>query len=162
MGTPPLQGLHKTNLRHWHINSEILNNISSIQIRAFRLDPRNKIHFITIMGWCPWPTYVRHRITWKEICMKRDYWLDLFTGLTWDEFRKARSFISGFRESRWKTLQRIAIGYYFLCYLTGVSRFIGILEVTGEPFKKHDRTIWTDDDFPCRLQSRPKATFLEL
>ena len=34
--------------------------------------------------------------------MKRTYWLDLFTGATWDVFQKAGSSISGFRESRWK------------------------------------------------------------
>jgi hypothetical protein len=42
-------------------------------------------------------------------------------------------------------------GDYLLCYLTGVSRFIGIIEVTDKPYK--DRTpIWKDDDFPCRLK----------
>jgi hypothetical protein len=87
--------------------------------------------------------------------MKRNYWLDLFTGVTWNEFQKAGSSISGFRESRWKTVQKVAIGDCFLCYMTGISRFIGILEVTGKPFKKYDRDIWTDDDFPCRLEVKP-------
>lgn len=87
--------------------------------------------------------------------MKRNYWLDLFTGTTWDEFRQAGSSVSGFRDSRWSTVQKIMKGDYFLCYLTGVSRFIGILEVTSEPFKKAERDIWQDDDFPCRLKVRP-------
>jgi hypothetical protein len=87
--------------------------------------------------------------------VNRNYWLDLFTGVTWEEFRKAGSSITGFRESRWKTLQKIAKGDYFLCYLTGVSRFIGILEVTGKPFKSNKRDIWKDDDFPCRLKVKP-------
>ena len=59
----------------------------------------------------------------------RSYWLDLFTGATWDEFKKAGSNISGFRKSRWKSVQKIKPGDYLLCYLTGVSRFIGILEL---------------------------------
>jgi len=43
------------------------------------------------------------------------------------------------------------IGDYLLCYLTGVSRFIGLLEVTDKPYK--DKTpIWKDEDFPCRLK----------
>ena len=87
--------------------------------------------------------------------MKRDYWLDLFTGATWEEFRKAGSSVSGFRESRWKTVQKIAKGDYLLCYLTGVSRFIGILEVISEPFEKSERDIWRDDDFPCRVRVKP-------
>ena len=53
-------------------------------------------------------------------------------------------------ESRWKMVQKIKPGDYLLCYLTGVSRFIGILEVTSEAFK--DSTpIWKDEAFPCRL-----------
>jgi hypothetical protein len=59
--------------------------------------------------------------------------------------------ISGFRERRWKTVQKIKQGDYLLCYLTGVSRFIGILEVVSEPFKDNS-TIWKDEDFPCRLK----------
>lgn len=79
------------------------------------------------------------------------YWLDLFTGTTWQEFIDAGSEVSGFRESRWKTVQRIRPGDYLLCYLTGVSRFIGVLEVTSKPYK--DTTlIWGDYDFPCRMK----------
>jgi predicted RNA-binding protein len=82
---------------------------------------------------------------------KRNYWLDLFTGATWAEFKAAGAKVSGFRESRWNTVQKIKPGDYFLCYLTGVSRFIGVLEVTDNPYK--DRTpIWKDEDFPCRLK----------
>ena len=77
----------------------------------------------------------------------RNYWLDLFTGATWDEFKKAGGDISGFRESRWKSVQRIAPGDYLICYLTGVSRFIGILEVKSKPFKDNS-PIWEDEDFP--------------
>jgi hypothetical protein len=87
--------------------------------------------------------------------LKRDYWLDLFTGVTWEEFRNAGSSVSGFRKTRWKTMQSIGIGDYLICYLTGVSRFIGVLEVTSKPFKKYERDIWKDDDFPCRVRVRP-------
>ena len=80
----------------------------------------------------------------------RNYWLDLFTGVTWEEFKKAGGKVSGFRKSRWKSVQKIKPGDYFLCYLTGVSRFIGILEVTSKPFQD-DTPIWADEDFPCRL-----------
>jgi len=81
---------------------------------------------------------------------ERSYWLDLFTGTTWQEFLRAGGDVSGFRESRWKTVQRIKPGDYLLCYLTGVSRFIGVLEVTSEAFKDTG-PIWKDDAFPCRL-----------
>ncbi len=82
---------------------------------------------------------------------KRNYWLDLFTGSTWDEFKKAGAKISGFRESRWNTVQKIKPGDYLLCYLTGVSRFIGVLEVIDIPYKDKS-PIWKDEEFPCRLK----------
>lgn len=87
--------------------------------------------------------------------MARNYWLDLFTGNTWEEFRRAGSEVSGFRESRWKTVQKIVIGDYLVCYLTGVSRFIGVLEVTSRPYKDDSKTIWKEDEFPSRLKVKP-------
>lgn len=49
----------------------------------------------------------------------RSYWLDLFTGTTWKEFVDAVAVqVSGFRESRWKTVQKMRPGDYLLCYLT--------------------------------------------
>jgi predicted RNA-binding protein len=85
---------------------------------------------------------------------KRNYWLDLFTGTTWSEFKKAGSKVTGFRQSKWKTVQKIKEGDYFLCYLTGISRFIGILEVTSEPYQD-ETPIWSDEYFPCRFKVRP-------
>jgi predicted RNA-binding protein len=88
------------------------------------------------------------------LVFKRNYWLDLFTGITWNEFMAAGGTVSGFRQSRWTTVKKIKKGDYLLCYLTGVSRFIGILEVISEPFQ--DSTpIWKDEDFPCRLKVNP-------
>jgi predicted RNA-binding protein len=81
----------------------------------------------------------------------RNYWIDLFTGASWKEFLDAGGEVSGHRESRWKTLQKIKPGDYLLCYLTGVSRFVGALEVVSAPFKDSSR-IWKDDIFPCRLR----------
>ena len=89
--------------------------------------------------------------------MARTYWLDLFTGTTWKEFLAAGGEVSGFRERRWKTVQQMEPGDYLLCYLTGISRWIGVLEVVSEPFK--DTTpIWKDEAFPARVRVRQVAT----
>jgi EVE domain-containing protein len=85
---------------------------------------------------------------------KPTYWLDLFTGKTWSEFLKAGAEISGFRESRWNTAKKFKIGDYLLCYLTGVSRFIGILEICSKAFLDKS-PIWEDEDFPCRVKVKP-------
>jgi predicted RNA-binding protein len=88
---------------------------------------------------------------------ERNYWLDLFTPQTWKEFQTARSTVSGFRESRWSTVQKIQKGDYLLCYLTGVSRWVGILEVlSNRPFKDN-APIWKDEHFPCRVKVKPIA-----
>lgn len=88
------------------------------------------------------------------------YWLNLFTGTTWDEFLKAGADISGFRKSRWTAVKRIKSGDRLICYITGASRLIGMLEVTSEPYQD-DSPIWRDEDFPCRIKVRPLVT-LEL
>ncbi|MCB0750540.1 MAG: EVE domain-containing protein, partial [Ignavibacteriae bacterium] len=89
--------------------------------------------------------------------MKQNYWLDLFTGATWNEFLESGGNTSGFRESRWSTVQKIKKGDFLICYLTGVSRFIGILEVISEPFQDNS-LIWKDEDFPARLKVKPIIT----
>ena len=79
-----------------------------------------------------------------------NYWLDLFTGKTWKEFIKNGSKISGFRKHREKVSKKIKPGDYLLCYLTGLSRFIGVLEVTSNYFID-ETPIWEDEVFPVRF-----------
>lgn len=84
----------------------------------------------------------------------RTYWLDLFSGTTWQEFLDAGAKVSGFREGRRNMVQQLKPGDYLLCYLTGISRWIGVLEITSEAFM--DTTvIWKDAVFPWRVQVRP-------
>jgi hypothetical protein len=84
------------------------------------------------------------------------YWLDLFTGTTWQEFIDAGADVSCFRESRWSTVQQVRPGDYLLCYLTGISRFVGLLEVVSPPYR--DSTpIWKDETFPCPSSSPPSC-----
>jgi hypothetical protein len=82
------------------------------------------------------------------------YWLDLFTGKTWQEFQAAGSKVTGFRESNWKRAAHVKPCDIFLCYLTGVKRWVGILEVTGERHKD-ESPIFEDDIFPVRFPVKP-------
>jgi predicted RNA-binding protein len=78
------------------------------------------------------------------------YWLDLFTGKTWEEFLKNGGNVSGFRDRRKKLAQTIHPGDYLLCYLTGISRFVGVLKVKSDSY--YDNTkIWSDEEFPIRF-----------
>jgi EVE domain len=81
----------------------------------------------------------------------RTYWLDLFTWTTWQEFLKGGGQVSGFRDKRWNTVKQMKPGDFLLCYLTGVMRFIGVLEVVGAPYQDN-KLIWKDEIFPCRVQ----------
>ncbi len=81
------------------------------------------------------------------------YWLDLFTGTTWREFRDAGAKISGFSARRRSVAERVKSGDILLCYLTGVMRWVGALEVTGRS-DSTDR-IWKDQEFPVRFSVNP-------
>lgn len=81
------------------------------------------------------------------------YWLNLFTWNTWQEFLNAGATTSGFRERRWATVRRMRPGDLLLCYMTGLSRFFAILEVTGKPFKDN-QVIWSEALFPARIPVR--------
>ena len=83
--------------------------------------------------------------------MAVSYWLDLFTYQTWTEFFEAGGQVSGFRQKRWNTVKQMKPGDILLCYLTGISRWIGLLEITGPPFQD-TKPIWSFKTFPlgCR------------
>jgi hypothetical protein len=82
-----------------------------------------------------------------------NYWLDLFTGTTWNEFQKAGSNISGFRQRRHSIAEKIKTGDIFLCYLTGVMRWVGALEIIRPT--EDTSPIWMDADFPVRFEVHP-------
>ena len=75
-----------------------------------------------------------------------NYWLNLFSEESWQEFRQSGSDKSGFSPNRWRIVQKIGRGDYFLCYMVGGPGFFGILEVTGESF--YDASpMWKGFDF---------------
>jgi predicted RNA-binding protein len=84
----------------------------------------------------------------------KQYWLILFSGSTWKEFIDAGGAVMGFKPHRKKSVLQLKPGDYLLCYVTGLSRFIGVLEVTSEPFVDESR-IWKDDIFPYRVKVAP-------
>lgn len=88
---------------------------------------------------------------------ERAYWLNLFTIETWQEFIQAGASVTGFSESRWSMVQRIKPGDYLLCYLTKVSRFVGVLEAVTDPYQEETR-IWSKALYPSRVGVRPVIT----
>lgn len=84
-----------------------------------------------------------------------NFWLDLFTVQTYEEFQKAGAKVSGFRERQWARCQRIQPGDKLLCYLTGISRWVGVLTVTQPAYQSEER-LWEMEVFPVRLGVTPE------
>ncbi len=83
--------------------------------------------------------------------MERNYWSDIFTGKSWEEFQKNGASVSGFPERKTNNVKRIRPGDYLICYVAGLGRFIGVLEVLSDSY--HDVTpIWSDGLYPVRLK----------
>lgn len=86
------------------------------------------------------------------------YYIDLFSPETATAFDKSKRDISGFRISR-KTYvnnQKIGPGDKFICYVTRLQRFVGVLAVKSKPFED-DTPIFTreDDPFVLRFHVEP-------
>lgn len=91
-----------------------------------------------------------------EASTKRGYWVQVFTPATWQRFLDNGGNVTGFRDLRWKHIQKLQIGDYLLCYLSGISKWVGILEVVSSPYLDTGR-IWAEELFPCRVDVRVLA-----
>ncbi len=84
------------------------------------------------------------------------HFLDLFTPETWHAFREIGATTTGFRERhRRLAKERVSQGDIFLCYLTRLSRWCGVLQAESEAY--HDsNSIHPDlDPFPVRFKVKP-------
>jgi hypothetical protein len=82
---------------------------------------------------------------------QRTYWVQVFTAKTWAQFIDRGGTITGFRETRWNHIQKVKPGDRILCYLTGLSKWVGVLDVASEPYLDTAR-IWEEELFPCRIE----------
>ena len=85
------------------------------------------------------------------------YFLDLFTPETWHNFQQTtQASVTGFRErQRHMAEDRVSKGDIFLCYLTRLSRWCGILKVQSEVYYD-DSPIFDDPDpFTARFKVEP-------
>jgi len=82
-----------------------------------------------------------------------NYWLDIFTAATWQEFQNAGAYTTGFPEKRRNTVKKVQPGDILVCYVSGLSLWVGALAVIGP--SSDDRPIWRGDEYPSRLEVRP-------
>lgn len=82
------------------------------------------------------------------------YWLYLFTGPTWKAFRDVNAKTCGFTRRWRKIAESIAVGDFFICYLTGVTRWVGVLKVKRALYEGGGPE-WTRRDFPLLFDVEP-------
>jgi hypothetical protein len=84
------------------------------------------------------------------------YYLDLFSRETLEAFNNSGRYITGFRRSQESLAEKIRPGDRFLCYITRLSRFCGILEATAGYFVDERPLFYpADDPFVVRFHTRP-------
>jgi len=84
------------------------------------------------------------------------YYLDIFSPATYEAFSKSSKDVTGFRESHANYVDKVHRGDRLICYLTKLSRWIGVLEVQSGVF--HDETprfLDIEDPFVIRLKVKP-------
>ena len=86
------------------------------------------------------------------------YYIDLFSPQTYETFKQSSRGVSGFRERHLNIAKRIHPGDKFICYMTKLSRWIGVLEVLSDCFVDQTPVFYEQDDpFVVRFKVRPIA-----
>jgi predicted RNA-binding protein len=86
------------------------------------------------------------------------YYLDLFSPETYEAFSKSKQDVSGFRPRQENAASKVQIGDKLICYMTKLSRWIGILEVTSAYFRDDTPIFYgANDPFVIRFKVRPIA-----
>ena len=84
------------------------------------------------------------------------YYLNLFSPETYQAFANSNRRISGFRKSQEAYAERVKPGDKLVCYMTKLSRWVGLLEVQSLPFVDNAPIFYEEDDpFVIRFEVEP-------
>ncbi len=84
------------------------------------------------------------------------YYLDLFSPETYEAFARSDRSISGFRMRQRNVARRVKPGDKFICYMTRLSRWMGLLEVLDGPLVDETPIFYPENDpFVVRFRVRP-------
>ena len=85
-----------------------------------------------------------------------EYFLDLFTPATWQAFRESGKEVTGFRpRQRRMARERVKQGDVFLCYLTRLSRWCGVLRIESDMYEDNHPLFADPDPFTIRFRVKP-------
>jgi predicted RNA-binding protein len=86
------------------------------------------------------------------------YFVNLFSPETYEAFTKSEQNISGFRVRQINAANRIKVGDKLICYMTKLSRWVGVFEVTSKYFQDVTPIFYpSDDPFVIRFKVKPLA-----
>ncbi|MCY3749020.1 MAG: EVE domain-containing protein [Chloroflexi bacterium] len=84
------------------------------------------------------------------------YFLDLFTPETWQQFRENGAGVTGFRVRHQRMAnERVKPGDLFICYLTRLSRWCGVLRVESSAYIDDSPIYGAPDPFVVRFKVKP-------
>lgn len=85
-----------------------------------------------------------------------NYYIDLFSPETYKAFSESSQGISGFRPRQEGVAKIIHSGDRFICYVTRISRFVGVLEVVSDYFIDDSPIFFkSEDPFSIRFKVKP-------
>lgn len=85
-----------------------------------------------------------------------NYYTDLFSPETYEAFSKSDRTVSGFRPSQENAARKIEIGDKLVCYITKLSRWMGMLEVTEKYYIDNSPVFYNvNDPFIIRFKVKP-------
>lgn len=84
------------------------------------------------------------------------YFLDLFSPETYEAYRRSNQEVTGFRLRHRRMAERVNPGDKFICYMTKLSRWVGVLEVTSKFFIDDTPIFYPESDpFVVRFNVKP-------
>lgn len=86
------------------------------------------------------------------------YYLDLFSPETYEAFGKSDRTVSGFRPRQRNIAHRLTKGDTLVCYMTRLSRWIGVLRVEAGPYNDSTPIFYPEaDPFTVRFKVRAEV-----
>jgi hypothetical protein len=86
------------------------------------------------------------------------FYTNLFSPDTYETFSRSPRDVSGFSKHQLAWARRIRSGDRFICYMTKLSRWIGVLEVLGACYTDETPLFYPEDDpYVVRFKVRPVA-----
>ena len=85
-----------------------------------------------------------------------NYYTDLFSPETYQAFTNSDQSVSGFRKRQKNYVERLKVGDQLVCYVTRISRWIGVLEVESKSIEDDGPIFMKENDpFVMRVKVKP-------